>query len=225
MFQTDPISGLITQTLPNSSQSTAIGHEQFLNLMIAQLKNQNPLTPMESSEFTSQLAQISSLEQLVSIDGNIEEGIGVDMVLTQAINNTLAATLIGKDVTAMGNGIELQDGEDVDIHFSLAGFAEKVEVQVYDQAGNLVRTIESDALASGKHSVTWDGESDNGEDFPDGNYYFSVKAEDGDGNNVGARALVVGLISAVRFEGGSAVLMVNGREIAFSDVIEIGVNE
>ena len=62
-------------------------------------------------------------------------------------------------------------------------------MQVFDQAGNLVRTIKTDPLASGKHSVKWDGESDNGEEFPDGNYYFSVKATDGEGNNVGALAM------------------------------------
>ncbi len=224
MIQTNSVNGSMASAYSGGATSQLIGHEEFLTLLVTQLKNQDPLAPMESHQFTSQLAQISSLEQLVSIDGNIEDGISADMVLSQAINNTLAATLIGRDVTAIGNSIELKSGESTDIHFSLAGFAEEVEVQVYDQAGNLVRTIEAGALASGKHSVAWDGENDNGEEFPEGNYSFSVKAKDASGGDVATRPLVVGLISSVRFEGGSAVLMVNGREIAFSSVLEIGIN-
>jgi len=224
MIQTDGVVTSTINTYSGSSSTSSISHEQFLQLMVAQLKNQDPLTPMESNEFTTQLAQISSLEQLVSIDSNVEEGIGIDLVLTQAINNTLAATLIGKDVTAYGNDIALQEDRSVDIDFKLSSFAEKVEVQVYDQAGNLVRTIETNGLAAGKHSVIWDGEGNNGEDFPEGEYSFTVTATDGNGTEISSYALMVGMISSVRFENGAAVLMVNGREIAFSNVLEIGVN-
>ena len=106
----------------------------------------------------------------------------------------------------------------------MGGFAEEITIEIYDAAGNVVKKIDSNALSSGDHSVEWDGTNQHGEDLPEGNYTFSVSAKDASGAEVNAVELVVGLISSVRFEGGSAMLVVDGREISFSNVLEIGLN-
>lgn len=222
MFETNAVNGSSSNYTTAGQSTQTLSQDQFLNLLVTQLKNQDPLEPMESSEYASQLAEFSSLEQLASIDANIEEGINVDLVLTQAINNTLAATLIGKEATAMGNGIEYVSGEDTELNFRLSAFAQDIEVQVMDQAGNVVRVLKTNSLAEGDHAITWDGKNDHGEEVPEGNYSFSVSAKDGDGNSIYATAMIKGLIASVRFENGSAVLIVNGREINFSNVLEIG---
>lgn len=147
-----------------------------------------------------------------------------DLILTQAINNTLAATLIGQEAKALGNTIEFTSGESTEIHFQLGEFSEDVMVEIRDQAGNVIKKIDVNALSSGDHSVEWDGTNEHGEEMPEGDYTFSVTAKDVNGVELNARELVVGLISSVRFESGSAVLVVGGREISFSSVLEIGQN-
>lgn len=204
-----------------------MGQEDFMQLLVAQLQNQDPLSPMESQEFTTQLTQFNSLEQLKSIDGKMDDNIDVDVVLTQSINNTMAATMIGKEVTAVGNAVALTDGEATNVNFKLAGFADDVTVKILDSAGNEVKTIEAHSMSAGYRSLEWDGTNNDGETVPDGNYTFSVVAESSDGNKIGANTMIVGLIDSVRYDSGSAILMVNGTQVQFSDVLQIGshVNE
>lgn len=224
MAFTSPVGGGLSNSYSTGLPSQTLGHEEFLNLLVAQLQHQDPLSPLESHEYASQLAEFSSLEQLVSINDSVDQSVEADLILTQAINNTLAATLIGQEAKALGNNIEFNSGESTEIHFQLNGFADEVEIEVKDQAGNVVKTINANALSSGDHSVEWDGTNEHGEEMPEGDYSFTVKAKDASGIDVGARELVVGLISSVRFENGAAVLVVGGREISFSSVLEIGLN-
>lgn len=224
MSFTSPINGGSVNFQSSGLTSQTMGQEEFLKLLVAQLKHQDPLSPLESHEYASQLAEFSSLEKLVSINESVDQGVEADLILTQAINNTLAATLIGQEAKAVGNTIEFNSGETTEIHFQLGEFADDVVVQVRDQAGNIVKSIEANALSSGDHSVEWDGSNDHGEDLPEGDYTFSVVAKDANGVEVNATELIVGLISAVRFENGSAMLVVGGREISFSSVLEIGLN-
>lgn len=199
-----------------------MGKEEFLRLLVAQLQNQDPLSPMESQQFASELAQFSSLEQLVNIDGKLEESIGTNVVLTQAINNTLAANLLGNEATLLGNSLQVGRSGDVDVHFRLQGMADDVEVRILDEAGNVVRTLTAKAMAGGNQSLSWDGEDARGKRVPAGTYHFEVSATDGGGNPVGLIPLMVGTISSVRYESGSAVLVVNGQDMPFSQVLSIG---
>jgi len=211
-----------TQSMGTASQ--AMGQEDFLKLLVAQLKYQDPLSPLESHEYASQLAEYSSLEQLVGINDGIEQGTQADLILTTAINNTLAATLIGQEATAMGNTIEFNSGESTEVNFQLGSFADEVKVEIYDTAGNVVKTIDASAMSSGNHNVEWDGTNEHGEELPEGDYTFSVTATDAAGGEVNAIELMVGLISSVRFEGGSAMLVIGGRDVSFSNVLEIGLH-
>jgi len=199
-----------------------MGKQEFLQMLVAQLRHQDPLSPMESQQFASQLAEFSSLEELSNINDSVSEGVDVDLVLTQAINNTLATTLIGKNVLAYGDMITLGDADSVDYNFNLANPAENVEVTIYDENGAVVRTLSIKSLSEGSHTFSWDGKNKQGERLPEGKYTFVVNATDSDGNSVGASTVSRGMVSAVKYEGGVAVLIVNGQEIKFADVLEIG---
>ena len=205
-------------------QSSSLGQEDFLNLLVAQLKNQDPLSPMESQQFAAELAQFSSLERLVSIDGRLEESIGTDLIVAQSINNTLAATLLGREVVALGDSLALEGDGDIEVAFRLGDFAENTTVTISDAAGNTVRTLEVSSLSSGQQRINWDGKDNNGNRLPEGTYSFQVDAQDKSGDKIAATPLVVGTISSVRYENGGAILMINGREVAFSSVLEIGTN-
>lgn len=201
-----------------------LSREDFLQLLVAQLRNQDPLSPMESQEFAADLAQFSSLEQLVGVNERLEESIGTDVVLAQAINNTLAATLLGQDVTTYGNDVSLESGKDATMSFALAQKSADVQILIRNESGAIVRTISQESMEAGKQSVEWDGKNDSGKLLPGGNYTFEVSAYDAEGESVPSQTYSTGRISGVRYENGQAVLIVNGKPIAFSNVLQVGAS-
>ncbi len=215
------VNGGLSDTGISSLSQASMGKDEFLKLLISQLKHQDPLSPMESQDFAAQLAQFSSLEQLTNMSGMMEESMNIDLMLTQAINNTMATGFIGKQVTAVGDTITLSADEPVDIAFKIEGSAETVTVKVLDSAGNVVKEIEMGALSSGKHVVEWDGTNKNGETLPTGEYRFEVEALDGNEEIVSVMTMVMGIIDGIRYDQGGAVFIVNGNEIPFNQILEI----
>jgi flagellar basal-body rod modification protein FlgD len=215
------------QVLPEGIQPhnrTTINHDEFLTLLIAQLENQDPLAPMQSHEMAAQLAQFGSLETLSSIDSQLSESLDVDMVMTQAINNTMAANLIGREVTAVGDSIVLNDG-DANLHFTLEDPASDVTIVIYDESGQAVRTISRQDLPNGEQIIEWNGTDDSGRLLSDGVYHFEIAAEDAEGNAVNAVTTASGIITGVSYETGVAVLLVGDLEFPMGNVISIRTPE
>ena len=206
-----------------STTNQTLGQEEFLQLFIAQLENQDPLSPMEGQELASQLAEFTSVEQLTSINSNLEESINMNMVLTQSVNNTMATNFIGKEVSSLGDNVYLDSDGTADINFLLSGYAEDVTVSIYDEAGNLVSTIDARGLSSGQQTLDWDGNNEHGGRLPSGNYHFKVEAKNSDGELIEATEISKGLVSSVRYENGASYLIVDGLEVSLADVLEIGI--
>ncbi len=209
-----------TQMLSNPSTAD-MGKAEFLQLLVAQLQNQDPLSPMQQEDFAAQLAQFSSLEQLTDINTNLKSGMDLDAMLSSSLNNSMAAGFIGKEVSSIGDTVALVSGETPSVNFILQDNAAEVTVKIYDESGNLVRTIEHGGMTSGAQSVTWDGLDQDGVPLKGGNYRFEVSAKNGD-DDVQVQELTKGIVSSVRYAEGKAVLIVNGREISLGDVLEIG---
>ena len=205
--------------------NTTMKKDEFLKLLVEQLKHQDPMSPMNSQDFASQLAQFSSLEQLTNMSGMMEESVQADLMLTQAINNTMATSFIGKNVYAAGDMITFTKDDPVDISFQLNGRAENVIVNVMDGAGNIVKGMELGALFEGKQSLTWDGKNTNGDEVPEGEYKIQVIALDANDDPVGTLTMVQGIITGIKYTDGTAVFVVNDEEIPFSNVIEITAPE
>jgi flagellar basal-body rod modification protein FlgD len=222
-MENSPISGFTPPTPDNLSNvfQNDLGKEEFLNLLVAQLQNQDPLNPMEGQEFASQLAQFSSVEQLTSIDGNIEKSINTDLILSQTINNTLATTLIGKQITAVGNQVELKEDSPVNLYFELGGYAQDVSINVMDAAGNIVQTLDASNLEKGINSVEWDGISKDGETLPEGTYTFEVTATGKTGNDITVQELIRGIAGSLQYQGGTALFKIGNLDVLFGDVLEI----
>ncbi len=201
--------------------STVLGKDDFMKLLIAQLKNQDPLNPMDGTEFASQLAQFSSLEQLSNLNQNVMDSIQANYYLTQSINNTLTATLIGKGVKISGNTIKNSGQDNVDFGYNLPSNAVTGTVKIYNEAGEVVKTLENVPLSAGDHKLSWDFTDDDGNTVPEGDYTFKVEAQDSEGNDIDAQTFMYGTIDGVKFTENGTMLLVNGTDYNLSDILEI----
>ena len=219
------IAGLETVKMSGSLLSAPkpniLDKDDFLYLLITQLKSQDPLNPMESTEFTAQLAQFSSLEQL----HNINENLGYLQAYQASINNSQAVDLIGKTVKAFGNSISLTDGVSDEIHFELEADASSVVINIYDSDDKLVKVVESGALSVGEHTLRWDGTDNKGYKVPDGVYTFEVLAVDENQETVQATTYIMGKVTGVTFKDGTTYLLARNQEIPIGNVIQITQDE
>ena len=205
-------------TEPSALPSKVLDKDAFLNLLVTQLQNQDPLNPTDSVEFTAQLAQFSSLEQLSNVNDNLEQ-----LQNYQAsINNSQAVSLIGKDITANGNSLQLTDGGPVGCDFSLDGSAAVVMVSIYDATGEFVKSFEGQDLAAGQHTLYWDGSDKDGNQVTDGTYTFEILAADAEGQNIKTTTLFSGTVDKVTFENNQAYLLSGYQKFALGDVIQVG---
>ncbi len=199
-----------------------LGKDEFLQLLVAQMQNQNPLNPMSGSEFVSQLSQFTSVEQLMKLNAGIDALANSQTLMRKSISNTMAASLAGKEVRAVSNRVNLDPGEDCTIPFKLGSTSTLVEISVVDSAGNTVRTVKLENLAAGKHTWKWNGETENGGTAPEGIYEIQISAYNDD-KKIGALTFQEGTAEKVRYTKDGVLLMVNGVGIPLSDVREIGV--
>jgi flagellar basal-body rod modification protein FlgD len=210
-----------TTSTSSTSGSSMLAKDDFLKLLITQLQNQDPLNPMEGTEFATQLAQFSSVEQLANINETLTDSVTVNQLMTQSIGNSLATTMIGKDIKATGDSFTLSAGNSIDLGYTLGDDAATVTVKITDAAGSVVRTMTINNADKGDGTVTWDGLNDNGSRMPDGTYSFSVSAVDSAGTTVDSSSYITGTISAVRFTTSGTVFIVDGVEIPISQILEI----
>jgi len=221
------ISGLSTVasqselTVTEIKKNDVLGKDDFLRLLVTQLQYQDPLNPADSAQFTAQLAQFSSLEQL----GNINDNIGGLQLSQTALNNSQAVNFIGKTVTSSGNSIHLTDGVSDDLQFELGADAKAVFMNIYDVAGNYVKTIESGALSAGEQTLKWGGADQAGNKVSDGAYTFEVAAVDADDNMVNTKTFTSGMVTGVTFKNGSLCLLAGNKEIPVDTVIQITEDE
>ena len=205
-----------TQASVNASKE--MDRDAFLNLLITQLQNQDPLNPTDSTEFTAQLAQFSSLEQL----GNVNDNLKQLQDFQASINNSQAVSLIGKEITANGHSLSLTGGQPVACDFKLDGDASVVGVSIYDHTGEFVKSFEGQNLAAGNHTLHWDGTNQNGSPAASGDYTFEVMAADADANSIHTTTFFSGSVDKVIFENNTTYLISGGQRVALGDIIEVG---
>ncbi len=201
---------------------TNLGKDDFLHLMIEQMKYQDPLNPLDGTEFTAQLAQFSSLEQLANMNQLLNTSINANYQLIQAVNNTMTATLIGKEIKIGNDTIQYTGQEKTYLGYKLPARASSVTVKIYDENGALVRTIEDVPTSEGNHKIEWDFTDDNGNKLSAGNYRFEVEAVAMNGEDeMAIEFYQIGIIEGIKFTENGTMLIVNGNEIPLGDVMEI----
>jgi flagellar basal-body rod modification protein FlgD len=201
-----------SQTKKATSTTKSLGKDDFLKMLVAQLKNQDPLNPMDGTEFASQLAQFSSLEQLSNMNTQLQN---LGLYQTTA-SNTQAVNLLGKEVSVnQGNQFSVE-GATANFSYNLPKAAENVSISILDSSGKEIDRIEAGKQTAGLQNVTW-SKGNNGT----GLYSYKVNAVDATGNAVTAESMMTGKVTAVQYKDSSIYLTVNNQEIAFSDVVSV----
>jgi flagellar basal-body rod modification protein FlgD len=198
-----------------------MGKDDFLKMMIAELKNQDPMNPMDGTQYASQLAQFSSLEQLTNLNDTMTASAATNSTLTQSINNMMVSNLIGKETKLSGSDIVLNGQSSIDLGYNIPSQASSVEVNIYDSNGALVKTIDSSKLSSGDSKLSWDLTDNKGSIVANGDYTFKVTAEDASGNSITAGLYKYGTIDGVKFNSSGTVVLIDGAEYSISEITEI----
>ncbi|RJQ45447.1 MAG: hypothetical protein C4538_08440 [Nitrospiraceae bacterium] len=193
-----------------------LGKEDFMRLLLKQLSYQDPLNPMDSMQFTSQLTEFSSLEQL----GNIKSTLDDVLAFQHSMQNASMSNLIGRTVKATGDTAYLKDK--ADINYILSRDASTVKIMIYDGAGKLAASKEAGSQAGGENTFLWDGKDSLGNQMPEGTYTYEIKAQDASGNAVAALTSSSGIVTNVTFRDGNTYLVLNdGRNIHLSEIQSI----
>ncbi len=223
---TSPISSLTsptnsTSTSGGASSSTGaqtLGQDAFLKLLIAQLKNQDPSNPASGTEFVTQLAQFSLVEQSKSQTTSL----GTISTQLTGLSNSDATALVGKTVTVSGGGLTWNGSTAATSSVTLGAAAQQVDVSITDAQGDVVRTIKLGAEPTGPLAITWDGHTDSGQAAPAGNYTVNVSASNASGAPVPVAQSVTGVVSSVSFaQGYPQITLSNGTVAPISGLVSV----
>lgn len=217
------INPALTQQTSQAQGKSSLGQQEFLQLLVAQMRNQDPVNPMDGAEFASQLAQFNSVEQLISVNDGLDQLAMSQDLMGSSLTNSMAASLTGKDIRALSDQVFLSSEGEAEINFKLNDSATDVEIIVRTASGAEVRRESLSGIPSGDSAWTWDGLNNNGERMGEGDYTVEVVAKNGD-NNVGALTFIEGFASKVRYTSQGVYLSVNGIDIPIGDVEEVGTS-
>lgn len=187
-------------------------YQSFLKLLIAQVSNQDPLEPMDSTTFVSQLAQLTQVEQAIVTNSNLES---IDARLGN-VEALADVQLIGRDVTVPSDRIELRDGA-AELSYRLAGAAARVTVTIRAPDGTLLRELPGQPVtADVSHAVTWDGRDFEGLPVPDGLFQVAVTATDAAGAPVAYQTTTTSRVEQLTFRDGFPLLILRNGAEAFA---------
>lgn len=188
---------------------------QFLTLLTTQLMNQDPLDPMDSSEFTNQLVQFSQVEQSINTNQKLD-----DMLALQLGSlSTVALGYVGMDVTYTSTEMNWNGTKPVDINYALEKNAAVLKINIYNESGTLVRSMDAPKAAGGQ-KVQWDGKDNNGNIMPEGTYNIRIDAADNDKKPISVSTAVSGNVRGIEAQNGVIFLLVGERAIALNSIIQ-----
>jgi flagellar basal-body rod modification protein FlgD len=213
---TDPTATTPTATPAAAATSADDASQRFLTLLVTQLQNQDPLNPLDNAEITSQLAQLSTVTGVNKINDTLAS-LSSSLDANQYLQS---AGLVGHDIVATGNQIQVTDGAGR-MAYALKAAADSVSISIKDASGNVVRTIDAGPGTADVHFADWDGKDNSGKAVPDGTYTFSVTAT-AQKASVQATTLTVAHVSGLIPGAGGGQLQLGALgSIPLSQVVEI----
>ncbi|WP_231109728.1 flagellar hook assembly protein FlgD [Thermosipho melanesiensis] len=190
--------------------------EAFLELLVTQLKNQDPLEPLKDREFIAQMTQLSTLEQITNMSESVQKFVESSASLYRA----QVSSMVGKYAVVKSNILELKNGNASTQVFKLEE-PSHVILKIYDENGKLVKEEDLGNLNAGMQTFLWDGRNKDGVKLPDGNYTFNLYSVERDGSLTEISAMDGGKVEAVQFRDNDVYVLVNGNLYPISSIIEI----
>ena len=212
----DALAASRSQTGPLAATSANQIQDRFLTLLVTQLKNQDPLRPMDNAQITTQLSQISTVSGIDKLNETMS-----GLATAMAANQTMAsAAMIGRKVLAPGTTLTVAEGR-ASGAIELSEPADRVTLSVLGPAGNVVRRLEFGTSPAGLQAFNWDGTADDGKTVKDGNYAYRIEAV-ANGKPVSATAYQLGTVTGIAVAGKEPTVIVNGlSEVRLADVKRI----
>ena len=201
-----------------TSPETDLDRDAFMRLLVAQIRNQDPMDPMDTRDMMSQLTELTSVEHLIGI----EEQLSAVQVGTASVANAQVASFVGRTVEADTSALRLDEAGAASGAFLLDGRAEQVTVTIRDAEGRAVRTFELGEHFAGAHGYSWDGLNDAGARLPAGRYRIELSATDAEGAVVPVHTKVRGAVTGVSYEDGFPELVLDDtHRVRMGDVREV----
>lgn len=197
----------------------ALGKNDFLKLLVAQMKNQDPLKPQDNTQFVAELAQFSNLEQTQGINSRLD----LLAIQSRGQSNAQVSSLIGQQATVKGSMVTTPgNGAAVPINFTLAQSSDKTTVTVSNSTGKVIQTFQVGARKAGLTTIQWDGRDSTGVLQPQGSYNVTVNATATNGANISVDQNTTSVVKGISYDTGYAVLqLANGATAPVSDLVKI----
>ena len=213
------ILSLINPPQKQNEDSNELGQEDFINLMITQLRNQDPFEPLQSGEFIGQLAQFGTVSGIGELQNSVSQ-----LASSLISNQTLQATnLIGKSALVPSDSLTLNEGETSKGAISTSAPANNVTVSIFDAAGNLVQTIPLGVVNEGLKEFEWDGTDASGNQAPEGEYFFTVVGAQGE-DNIALDTFAYKQVESISLGNDTNSIRLNvenGKELKISEILKI----
>ena len=206
------------ETATENNFNKDLGQDEFLSLMMAQLKNQDPMKPMENGEFLGQMAQFSTVSGIEDMQTSLDA-----MTSTFSSGQTLQSTqLVGQEVLIESNSMSLLEDGITGGSFELENSSGEVNMDIINSAGNVIQQISLGEYAAGRHGFTWNGTDKNGDRAPPGNYTASITSQQGD-DFASATVLTSRVIDSVEFGNGTNTILNTrqGESLSMADIRQI----
>lgn len=220
MTTTSPVASSPAATTPptstaNASAGLTQNFNTFLTLLTTQLQNQDPLSPMDTNQFTQQLVSFSQVEQQINTNSNLQQ-----LIALQSAGASISALpLVGQNIEYNSATAPLSNGQ-ANFVYGLPSTTSSTSLTVLNASGNVVYAQPGET-AAGSHVFTWDGKTNTGVQLPDGNYTLKIQATGADGSTVSPSIASVGAVQSVGVENGTATFTVNGMAIPMSELVTV----
>jgi len=216
---TSPItttSGLAEKANNTANQGLKLAEDfqQFLTLLTTQLQNQDPLSPMDSTEFTNQLVQFTQVEQQINSNQKLDSLLALQLSSISSV----ALGYVGMDISYISADMNFDGTTPVDINYALATDAVSCKVNVYDEEGDLVYTGDA-PKDTGTNKYTWNGKNNEGTTVEAGTYTVKIAAADKEGKTIENSTVVTGHVRGIETQNGVVYVLVGERAVALSSIV------
>lgn len=222
MAVTDPVTttGTANNAMKTAGSTVKLAEDfqQFLTLLTTQLQNQDPLSPMDSTEFTNQLVQFSQVEQQINMNQKLDNLVAMQL----ASISSIALGYVGMDISYISSEMSYDGQKPVDITYALASEAVTSKVNIYNDNGDLVYSYDAPKNV-GMNKFTWNGTKTNGEQLEAGTYTVKIDALDKNGKTIENSTVVTGHVGGIETQNGVVYVLVGDRAVPIGSIVNAKV--